>query len=119
MIVPYIHVAAPAETSANNFVTQSMPMAAMMMRNKLLSWFSVFSAVIATLSSSHGIKTAEDGQSPLLQLLLAAVGVAVCYMDLLFPNFLPTGKVAPDVASSISETVVATATAAAATATGK
>lgn len=89
-----------------------MPMAAMMMRNKMLSWFAVCSATISILGSSHGAKQAEGAQSPFLQLLMAAVGVVVCYIDIVFPTFAGVNKSALKATGAISETIAA-ATAAA------
>lgn len=120
LIVPYIHVSPASDpTAATNVVSQSMPMAAMMMKNKLLSWFTIFSAVGAVLASSHGAKTPEGSQSPFLQLLMAVVGAGVCYLDLLYPSFggiMP--KPASQAAKTATEVVAATATAVAEAAAG-
>ncbi|ONH68940.1 hypothetical protein BON22_1630 [Cyberlindnera fabianii] len=108
LIVPYIHVKKVADDNASaNFVSQSMPMAAMFMRNKLLSWFTIFSAVIAVLYEVHG-QTTVDGQSGLLRLLTALVGVGVCYMELLLPGTMmgPQSKI-KKAAEQLSETVSA------------
>jgi hypothetical protein len=115
LIVPFIHVPPPADTSANNFVSQSMPMAAMMMRNKLLSWFSIFNAVFSALGSSHGAVAVEGAMAPPLQLLMAVVGAAVCYVDLIFPTF--GGAITPKGAQKAAEIVSDTVSAATATVT--
>lgn len=107
LVVPYVHVPLEAESTANGIVQQTMPMAAMFMKNKLLSWFSLFSAVQAVLSEWSGVPVPEGGQPAYLRVLLGLVGLGVCYMELVWPGssgYVPRPK-------AVAETVAAAATA--------
>ncbi|KAH3688976.1 hypothetical protein WICPIJ_000035 [Wickerhamomyces pijperi] len=120
LIVRYIHTPPKTEGKGSAMVSQSMPMAALFMKNKLLSWFSLLNGVTGCLNKLHGAPIADDQMSPLLTLAMALLGIAVCYMDLVFPSssgFIQKRAV-EEVAEGISSTVAAAAATAAATAAG-
>ena len=109
LIVPYIHLKPVVEdNSSASFVSQSMPMAAMFMRNKLLSWFSIFSAVISLMYELHGVTAADGSQSGYLRVITGVVGLGVCYMELVMPG-ATMGPGVKKAAAQISETVAAAA----------
>ncbi|KAH3667770.1 hypothetical protein WICMUC_005302 [Wickerhamomyces mucosus] len=107
LVVPYVHVPPAPEAASSAVVSQSMPMAALFMKNKLLGWFSLLSTVQAYLNELHGAKPQEGSTSALLRLLLSVFGILVCYTDLVFPGssgFVKKNDVAK-VAESISSTI--------------
>lgn len=80
-------------------------MAAMFMRNKLLSWSSLFIAVQAYLNEPAYKEKSENSaeQPPLLRIVFALVSLATCYIDLIIPSTSGTAKKAATVASIVSE----------------
>ncbi|RLV96555.1 Uncharacterized protein JA1_000047 [Spathaspora sp. JA1] len=90
LVVPYKHVPAkPRNDNATSVMAQSLPMAAMFMRNKVLSWSSVFIAVQAWLNEPINAppKENEGAQQPaLLKVTFALVALLTCYMDVVFPG---------------------------------
>ncbi|SCU86031.1 LADA_0D11782g1_1 [Lachancea dasiensis] len=95
LIVSYTHKVPPkASTSAasQGVLAQSMPMAAMFMKNKFLAWFALLTTVHYSLTAEADQSSPD--QSPILKLLLSAVSLAVCYMNLIFPQptAAPIGK---------------------------
>lgn len=87
-------------------------MAAMFMRNKIMSWSAVFLALQSYLSEPIN-KPEEDAQAgsqpPLLRLVFALVSLLTCYLDLFFPSTNPQikksalSKAAETVSSVVSE----------------
>lgn len=70
-------------------MSQSLPMAAMFMRNKLMSWASVFLAIQTYLSEPlNKPPSASDSSSqpPLLRLAFAFISLATCYIEFFFPS---------------------------------
>lgn len=61
-------------------IAQTLPMAAMFLRNKMLSWVA-FSICLQHYLNYRNVPLSEDGNSPLLSLVLAAMGVFTAYMD--------------------------------------
>ncbi|KAI5963020.1 uncharacterized protein KGF55_002812 [Candida pseudojiufengensis] len=107
LVVPYRHVPAKARKDAGNIISQSLPMAAMFMKNKMLSWAALFLSIQSYLNEPIN-KEAEDGaQPPILKIVFALVAVLTCYIDVIFPQTNPTIKKAAQVAT---ETIVSTAT---------
>lgn len=86
-------------------------MAAMFMRNKIMSWSAVFLALQSYLSEP--INKPEDDaagtQPPLLRFVFALVSLLTCYLDLFFPSTNPQikksalSKAAETVSSVVSE----------------
>lgn len=102
-------------------IAQSLPMAAMFLKNKMLSWSALFLAVQSFLSEPYNSETAKEGsQPPLLRILFAFISVAICYMDLIFPAASPAKKAAQkaaelaasaaSVASSTVSSIISSAT---------
>ncbi|SCU92352.1 LAMI_0E09912g1_1 [Lachancea mirantina] len=88
LAVTYKHIPAPKtaySTSAQGVLSQSMPMAAMFMKNKFLAWFgllSTFHNFLTDTTSSGG----AGQQPPVMQLVLGLVSILVCYMGLALPQ---------------------------------
>lgn len=89
-------------------IAQSLPMAAMFMKNKLLSWTSLFLAIQSFLNEPIHKQENKDKDSqqqpPILRVVFALIALGTCYIDLIFPN---TGRAtkAGNLAKSASETV--------------
>ncbi|KAI5956801.1 hypothetical protein KGF54_000418 [Candida jiufengensis] len=110
LVVPYRHVPAKARKDAGSLISQSLPMAAMFMKNKMLSWAALFLSIQTYLNEPIN-KVEEDGsQPPLLKVVFALVAVLTCYIDIIFPQTNPSIKKAADVATEITSTIVSTAT---------
>lgn len=90
-------------------ISQSLPMAAMFMRNKLLSWTAVFLAVQAFMNEPINSPKESEGQPPILRVIFGIVSLLTCYMDLIFPNTSSNAKrdIVSDVASTVASTVSA------------
>lgn len=88
-------------------VAQTLPMAAMFLRNKMLSWTAVFLSVQAYLAEPNNkVKDEKDtSQPPLLRVLFALISLFTCYIDIVFPS-KPT-NVAQKVVESAAETIAA------------
>ncbi|PVH21770.1 hypothetical protein CXQ85_000761 [Candidozyma haemuli] len=95
LVVPYHHVPAKARNDAGSMISQTLPMAAMFMRNKLMSWCAVFLALQAYLTEPIN-KPEDDAQAgsqpPLLRFVFALVSLSTCYLDLFFPSTNPAIK---------------------------
>lgn len=111
----YRHVPAKARSEATGMVAQSLPMAAMFMKNKLLSWTSLFLAIQSYLNDP--INKQDDPEStqqpPLLKIVFALIAVCTCYIDLIFPKTNPAAK-----AGNLAQTVSATVSSVISSATG-
>lgn len=75
-------------------LNQSMPLAAMFLRNKLLAWFAVLQAVHYLLNTDKE-QAARDAaakdptgldQSPMTRMAVAVISVFICYIDFIFPQ---------------------------------
>lgn len=78
-------------------VSQTLPMAAMFMRNKIMSWSSVFLALQSYLSEpiNKPKNDADAGlQPPLLKLTFALISLVTCYLEFFLPNTSPSLKAA-------------------------
>lgn len=116
LIVQYIHTPPKADARGSTMISQSMPMAALFMKNKMLSWFSLLNGINGYLNKLYGAPVAEDQMNPLLTLAMAVLGIAVCYFDLIFPA--SSGFVKKRTIDEVAEGISATVAAATATATG-
>ncbi|EDK46538.1 conserved hypothetical protein [Lodderomyces elongisporus NRRL YB-4239] len=90
-------------------------MAAMFMKNKVLSWASLFLAVQSYLNEPVNKPEAdakEQQQPAFFRILFAFVAIGTCYMDLFFPGTNPALKRAAKVASDATATATAVVTAA-------
>ncbi|KAM9905184.1 hypothetical protein OXX79_002310 [Metschnikowia pulcherrima] len=113
LVIPYRHQPAKPRSEASSMISQTLPMAAMFMRNKLLSWSSVFLALQSYLTEPANKPAGSDSgsQPPLLRLAFAALSLATCYLEYFLPSTSPTLKRAALAASSTASSVVAEATA--------
>lgn len=85
-------------------------MAAMFMRNKLLSWSAVFLAIQSYLNEpAHKQEEKKDSanQPPLLRILFAIISLFTCYMDVFFPQPQKTAKFVKDAAETIAAATTA------------
>ncbi|CAI4053826.1 hypothetical protein SKDZ_16G3240 [Saccharomyces kudriavzevii ZP591] len=112
LCVSYKKIAAPkglysATPSISGVVNQSMPMAAIFLRNKFIAWFSLIQSVHYYLNTDEDIVAAQKedkaaspmDQPPVIKLFMSLIGLCVCYMNLAFPQ-----QIAPP--SSKTKTVV-------------
>jgi len=114
----YRHLPAkPRNDSSSSMMSQTLPMAAMFMRNKIMSWSSVFLALQTYLSEPiNKPATSSDtaSQPPLLRLAFALISLLTCYVEFFFPSTSPTLKRA---AIQAAESVTSAAAEAVSTAT--
>lgn len=102
----YHHIPAKPRTEASNMISQTLPMAAMFMRNKLMSWSAIFLAIQSYLSEPINKPTSgkESGaQPPLLRVLFALISLSTCYLDIFFPSTNPALR--KDFSQKVSEKV--------------
>lgn len=115
-----MHTPAKAKNEALAMISQSLPMAAMFMRNKTLSWTAFFLAVQTYLNEPHHktAKEKENAQPPLLKVTFALISLLACYIELIFPAMSPhlKQKQALDAAKAAAELASTVASAAAETA---
>ncbi|CAI4830180.1 CLN_G0056280.mRNA.1.CDS.1 [Saccharomyces cerevisiae] len=84
----------PATPSISGVVNQSMPMAAIFLRNKFIAWFSLIQSVHYYLNTDEDIIVAYKenkapspmDQPPAIKLFMSLIGLCVCYMNLVFPQ---------------------------------
>lgn len=108
LVVPYKHIPAKPRSEASAMISQSLPMAAMFMRNKMLSWTSFFLAVQSFLNEPVNKPDSSDQQPPILRVLFSIVSLGTCYMDLIFPSSNPALRKAAKVATdTVSDTATA------------
>ena len=102
-------------------VQQSMPMAAIFLRNRFIAWFAViqnFHYVLNTdydeLKLSSTTKSSDPlsimDQSPMIRFFMSIAGLVACYLDMVFPQ----KPLPPKDSSSTTTTGTATATVSAA-----
>lgn len=101
----YLHVPAkPRSEASSTMMSQTLPMAAMFMRNKLMSWSAVFLAIQTYLSEPINKAPSSDSasQPPLLRILFALISLATCYMEFVIPATNPSVKRAAQAAAAAS-----------------
>lgn len=95
LVVPYHHFPAKPRAEAGSMISQTLPMAAMFMRNKIMSWSALFLAIQSYLSEPIN-KPQDDSQAgsqpPLLRVVFALVSLLTCYLDIFFPSTNPAIK---------------------------
>lgn len=110
LIKSYVHVPAKPRTQAGGTIAQSLPMASMFLRNKLLSWSSVFLSIQNYLNTPINNPDADEKQHPpILSVLFSLIALFSCYIGLIFPAGDPSIRAASNAASSAS-TAAASAT---------
>lgn len=83
-------------------ISQTLPMAAMFMRNKLLSWSAFFLAIQTYLSEPiNKPESSSDlgSQPPLLRIVFALISLMACYVEFVFPGTNPALKAASEPSS--------------------
>ncbi|CAI4053588.1 hypothetical protein N7582_005759 [Saccharomyces uvarum] len=121
LCVSYKKIAPPkglysATPSISGVVNQSMPMAAIFLKNKFIAWFSLIQSLHFYLNTDEDIVAAQKetksaspmDQPPAIKLLMSIIGIGVCYMNLVFPQQLAPPK--PTVSKDETETVIETTT---------
>jgi hypothetical protein len=88
-------------------MTSSMPLAAMFLRNKVLSWAAFFTTLQAWLNEPSTIKT--DAQPAWLSVMLAIIGILSCYIDLVFPQKGTLTKAVKETAEAIATAATSSA----------
>ncbi|CAB4252057.1 similar to Saccharomyces cerevisiae YPR063C ER-localized protein of unknown function [Maudiozyma barnettii] len=80
--------------SLSGMLNQSMPLAAIFLRNKFLAWFAVVQGMHYLLNTDRE-QAARDAsakdptgldQSPFTRLLIAVGAIIICYIDFVFPQ---------------------------------
>lgn len=93
----YKHIPAKARSEAAGMISQTLPMAAMFLRNKMLSWCAFFLAIQSYLNEPINKVEENDSagsQPPLLRVLFAFISLITCYLELIFPNQNPAAAIA-------------------------
>ena len=96
-------------------LSQTLPMVAMFMKNKALSWLAVFFALQTYLTEPiNKAPSNKDAaaQPPFLRFAFGIVSLCMCYLDFFFPatsGTLRVGRLFGNVSEAAS-TVAATAT---------
>ncbi|CDO57224.1 similar to Saccharomyces cerevisiae YPR063C ER-localized protein of unknown function [Geotrichum candidum] len=94
----------PRKNEMQSMMTSSMPLAAMFLRNKVLSWAAFFTTLQAWLNEPSTIKT--DAQPAWLSVVLAVVGILSCYVDLVFPQKASLAKAVKETAEAVATATV-------------
>ncbi|CAN3354301.1 hypothetical protein DICA3_B01816 [Diutina catenulata] len=118
LIVPYKHVPTKPRNESSAMIAQSLPMAAMFMRNRMLSWTAVFLATQAFLNEPRHKPAADkdSAQQPAsLRLVFALLSLVTCYIDLIFPSMSPQAR-SEQMAAKAAETAAETVASAVSTA---
>ncbi|CCH58452.1 hypothetical protein TBLA_0A06600 [Henningerozyma blattae CBS 6284] len=111
LIVRYQHKFPPKTSydnisSVSGMISQSMPMAAMFLRNKFIAWFAFIQTFYSALTSGSGLfemsiptnETAKNVKSGSLgttsqpngvKFVMSLIGVLFCYSDLVIPQKVP------------------------------
>ncbi|CCK71486.1 uncharacterized protein KNAG_0H00700 [Huiozyma naganishii CBS 8797] len=108
LVTRYTHVFPPhgmyaSTQSVSGLLNQSMPMAAIFLRNKFVGWFALIQSIHYFLNTSEeeiSLATAKEAQDkknenplekyPVLKVALSFIGLCVCYLELVFPNATTT-----------------------------
>lgn len=105
--IRYRHIPPKPKTPATGMVAQTLPMATMFLRNKMLSWVCV-SVCLQHYLNFRNTTLSDDASSPLLNLVMSIVGLITAYLDILYPNFGgPAGKIASQSAASATASTTA------------
>lgn len=88
-------------------------MAAMFMKNKMLSWAAVFLALQSFLTAPINKAPSEKeagAQPPLLRLAFAFISLGTCYLEFFFPSTSPGLKKLASLAGDAAASVASSAT---------
>ncbi|GME93628.1 unnamed protein product [Ambrosiozyma monospora] len=92
-------------------------MVAMFLKNKSLSWATLFLAIQSWLADPLIRDPSDDSQPAVFKIIFAVIAIATSSMDLFMPNMGP-GARAPPAPAGIVDTAVEAVTTAVETATG-
>ncbi|EDO17009.1 hypothetical protein Kpol_1065p24 [Vanderwaltozyma polyspora DSM 70294] len=118
LAVRYNHAPLPRDSSVATagfagVINQSMPMAAMFLRNKFVAWFALIQSFHYYLNIDSDdiakMKKADSNgmdQPPSIRVLLSLVSLIVSYLELIYPQ--PAPPLPTDNASKSEETNTAT-----------
>lgn len=85
---------------------QNLPMAAMFLRNKPLSWACMFIAIQSYLNEPAFKQEQDESQPAIFRIIFALIAVATSYMDIIFPSAGPS-KAAAVVKDAVDATIEA------------
>ncbi|KAK6458265.1 uncharacterized protein RJT20DRAFT_30110 [Scheffersomyces xylosifermentans] len=117
-VVPYRHSPSKPRGEASSMIAQSLPMAAMFMRNKMLSWSALFLAIQSYLNEPINKPVEKDdsgtpAQPPLLRVVFAFIALVTCYIDIIFPGSSPAAnRVVKEATESVTSAVTSAVSAA-------
>ncbi|CCE81667.1 Piso0_002330 [Millerozyma farinosa CBS 7064] len=96
LVIPYRHIPAKPRFETSGMIAQSLPMAAMFMKNKLLAWSALFLSIQSYLSEPINKPASKDpkdtSQPASLRVVFALIALLTCYMDIAFPSTNPSIK---------------------------
>lgn len=103
LVKPYHHVPdKTANEQSTAMFTSTLPLAAMFLRNKLIAWAALFTAVQGFLNEPtiQSSSPESQGQPAWITLTTALIGMITCYMDFAVPSMRPLAKQATDAAAA-------------------
>lgn len=86
LCIPYAHVS-DAESTSRGSVSQMLPIAAMLMKSKILAWASVLVSITAWLNEPDA---PSEGAPAAMNIVTSVVSIFVAYMDFVFTPRLGT-----------------------------
>ncbi|CCE82598.1 Piso0_002330 [Millerozyma farinosa CBS 7064] len=97
LVIPYRHIPAKPRFETSGVVAQSLPMAALFMKNRLLAWSALFLSIQSYLSEPVNKPVSKDAkdqssQPASLRVVFALIALLTCYMDVAFPSTNPSIK---------------------------
>lgn len=101
LIVPYVHKPEEKGKSGTSMMSQSMPMAAMFMKSKLLAWCGLLSSIQTYLNEPEF--PASDATPAWMAVSTAILSLCVTYMDFVFHRPVPPrpgGQPAPQASAT-------------------
>lgn len=107
ILTSYRHIAQHVDQPSALF-SNTLPLVAMFMRNKLLSWVSVFTALQMFLNEPKTRK--PDAQPAWVAMVTAFVGLITCYMDFVMPKRLPPVRQAAETTTTVAAAITAAVT---------
>lgn len=93
-IVKYVHTPANSRTDVAGPISNTLPMAAMFLRNKAVLWVALFLAVQAWLNEPAHRPANDTLSPPLLKVAFGFLLLALCYAELVIPGMLPAAQAA-------------------------
>lgn len=86
LIIPYVHTP-DDKAPSSSVMTQSMPMAAMFMKSKLLAWCGLFSSIQTYLNEPE--QPSADASPAWMSMATALLSICVTYLDFVFSRPAP------------------------------